>query len=63
MKGFFNEGEKRIKEKAKETGKITLGETREILGTSRKFALAFLEKLDSMGITKRIEDYRIVLSN
>lgn len=63
MKGFFNEGEKRIKEKSKETGKITLGETREILETSRKFALAFLEKLDSMGITKRVEDYRIVLSD
>ncbi|WP_321330413.1 selenocysteine-specific translation elongation factor [uncultured Ilyobacter sp.] len=61
MKGFFNEGEKRIKEKSRETGKITLGETREILGTSRKFALAFLEKLDSLGITKRIEDYRVIL--
>ncbi|WP_320047483.1 selenocysteine-specific translation elongation factor [uncultured Ilyobacter sp.] len=63
MKGFFNEGEMRIKEKSKATGKITLGETREILETSRKFALAFLEKLDSMGITKRIDNYRVILSS
>lgn len=60
MKGFFNEGQKRIREKAEESGKITLAETREALETSRKFALAFLEKLDSMGVTKRIEDYRVI---
>ncbi|WP_372712885.1 SelB C-terminal domain-containing protein, partial [Ilyobacter sp.] len=60
MKGFFNEGEKRIRKKAEINGKITLAETREILETSRKFALAFLEKLDSLGVTNRIEDYRII---
>lgn len=60
MKGFFNEGQKRIREKAEANGMITLAETREVLGTSRKFALAFLEKLDSMGITKRIENYRVI---
>jgi selenocysteine-specific elongation factor len=63
MKGFFNEGEKRIRKKAEINGKITLAETREALETSRKFALAFLEKLDSMGITKRIEDYRVIKTN
>ena len=60
MKGFFNEGQSRIKEKAEQTGKITLAETREALETSRKFALAFLDKLDSMGITKRVDDYRVI---
>ena len=63
MKGFFNEGEKRIRKKAEINGKITLAETREILETSRKFALAFLEKLDSLGVTNRIEDYRIIKTN
>lgn len=63
MKGFFNEGEKKIRKKAEISGKITLAETRELLETSRKFALAFLEKLDSMGITKRVEDYRIITTN
>ncbi|GLI56194.1 selenocysteine-specific translation factor [Propionigenium maris DSM 9537] len=60
MKGFFNEGEKRIRERAESSGKITLAETREALETSRKFALAFLEKLDSLGVTKRVEDYRVI---
>ncbi len=60
MKGFFNEGEKRIRERAEASGKITLAETREALDTSRKFALAFLEKLDSLGVTKRVEDYRVI---
>lgn len=60
MKGFFNEGIARIKEKASSENKITLGEVRELLDTSRKYALAFLEKLDTLGITKRVEDYRVV---
>ncbi len=38
--------------------KITVGEVRDLLGTSRKYALAILEYLDVKGITKREGDFR-----
>lgn len=37
---------------------ITLAELRDALGTSRKYALAFLEYLDKNGITKKEGDFR-----
>ena len=50
LKGFFA--------KKKE---MTVGEFRDILGTSRKFALPFLEYLDSNRITIRVGDVRKLL--
>ncbi|GFP33480.1 selenocysteine-specific elongation factor, partial [Candidatus Hakubella thermalkaliphila] len=41
-------------------GKITLAGLRDQLSTSRKYAQAILEYLDSVGFTRRIEDYRIL---
>jgi selenocysteine-specific translation elongation factor len=41
-------------------GKITLAEARDLLGTSRKFALSILSYLDNRQITKRRGDYRIL---
>lgn len=41
---------------------ILVSEFREILGTSRKYALPFLEYLDSNKITKRTDDKRFVSS-
>jgi selenocysteine-specific elongation factor len=38
--------------------KITLAEVRDLLGTSRKYAQALLEHLDSIGVTMRDGDYR-----
>ncbi len=43
-----------------ETGKITLAELRDRLGVSRKFAQALLEYFDRAGLTRRIEDYRVL---
>ena len=40
------------------TGGITVGDLRDRLGASRKYALAFLEHLDRMGITRREGDIR-----
>lgn len=37
---------------------ITVAEFRDLIGTSRKYALAFLEYLDGIGITKRDGDQR-----
>ena len=42
-------------------GSITLGRLRDELGTSRKFAQAWLEHLDAGRVTKRLPDNRRVL--
>ncbi len=44
-------------------GKITLSETRDLFGTSRRYAQAFLEHLDAEGVTKREDDYRVLVSS
>jgi selenocysteine-specific elongation factor len=44
----------------KEKGKITLGEVRDMFGTSRKYAQAFLEYLDKEKLTRRVGDDRVL---
>ena len=41
-------------------GRVTLGEVRDLFGTSRKYAQAFLEYLDEKKITRRVGDERIL---
>lgn len=48
-----------LKEKITADGKITLAEFRDMLGTSRKYAMAILDYLDQARITKKVDDYRI----
>jgi selenocysteine-specific elongation factor len=43
----------------KKNGKISLGETRTLFQTSRKYAQALLEYLDEKKLTKRVGDDRI----
>ncbi len=47
-----------IKEKLQDDGTITVAQARDHFGSSRKYMLAFLEKLDSEGITVREGDVR-----
>jgi selenocysteine-specific elongation factor len=42
-------------------GKITVGDVRDMFGTSRKYALALLEHLDQQRITRRVGDERVLL--
>jgi selenocysteine-specific elongation factor len=42
----------------KENGKISLAEVRDTFNTSRKYAQALLEHLDSIGETVREGDFR-----
>jgi selenocysteine-specific elongation factor len=42
-------------------GAITLARLRDELGTSRKYAQAFLERLDAERVTRRLPDDRRVL--
>lgn len=44
----------------KEHGKITLAEFRDMMDTSRKYGIKMLEHLDDIGVTKRIDDYRVL---
>lgn len=60
MKGFFKESETRLRKYMAVNQKITLGEFRNLLDTSRKYALLLLDKFDELGITKRQDDYRIL---
>ena len=46
--------------KIKADGSITLADFRDLLGTSRKYAVSFLETLDNQGVTKRLGDKRIL---
>ncbi|MDO4799501.1 MAG: selenocysteine-specific translation elongation factor [Bacillota bacterium] len=46
----------------KEKEKITLAEFRDLLGVSRKYALALLDHFDAQKLTRKIEDYRVLLT-
>jgi selenocysteine-specific elongation factor len=56
----YDEMVKRIIDHIKANGKITLGETRDLLNTSRKYAQPLLEYLDQQKITRRTGDERIL---
>jgi len=42
-------------------GQITLAEFRDIIGTSRKFAMAILDYLDNQKITQKVDDARVLI--
>ncbi|HLO29947.1 MAG TPA: SelB C-terminal domain-containing protein, partial [Anaerolineales bacterium] len=57
-KGDYDLMVDRIKKELQHKDKITLGEVRDLFNTSRKYAQALLEHLDSTGITMRDGDFR-----
>ena len=44
-----------------EMGEITVATVRDRLGLSRKYVMPMLEHLDSLGITRRVQDKRVLL--
>jgi selenocysteine-specific elongation factor len=50
----------KIKSAGREQGEVTLAGFRDRLGTSRKYAQAWLEYSDEMGVTRRVGDARIL---
>jgi len=56
----YDEMVKEIIDHIKAHGKVTLGETRDLLNTSRKYAQALLEYLDQEKITRRTGDERVL---
>jgi selenocysteine-specific elongation factor len=56
----YDEMLRRVAARIKEKGKITLGEVRDMFGTSRKYAQALLEYLDKEKVTRRVGDDRVL---
>ena len=54
----YGEMVKKLRITTQQKGKITLAEVRDLFSTTRKYAQAFLEHLDSIGITIRDGDAR-----
>ena len=50
----------RIRKEIQHKGSVTLGEVRDLFNTSRKYAQALLEHLDTVGVTVRAGDLRIL---
>ncbi|MEX2159024.1 MAG: selenocysteine-specific translation elongation factor [Dehalococcoidia bacterium] len=50
----------RIVEHARRDGSITLAQARDLFGTTRKYAQALLEHLDSTRVTRRVGDARVL---
>lgn len=59
-KDVYDQAVQNIVDHIHQHGQITLAEFRDMMGTSRKYSLIFLDYLDQQGITKRIEDYRVL---
>ena len=47
----------------REQGKVNAAQIRDLLGTSRKYAIALLEYLDDKGVTRREGDYRMLVEH
>lgn len=59
LKGFYQEALSRLENFFLKKSQITLAEFRDILKTSRKIALLYLDNFDEKKFTKKIDDYRI----
>ena len=60
-KEAFDSSMKKLREYMQDHDKITLGEFRDLIGSSRKYAMQILEYLDRQKITKMVGDSRIFL--
>lgn len=55
---YYNKALTLAREHVEKNGQITLAEMRDLMGASRKFAVAVLEYWDKRGITKKVGDAR-----
>ncbi|MSQ13643.1 MAG: selenocysteine-specific translation elongation factor [Dehalococcoidia bacterium] len=51
----------RVLARLRQNGKIAVSEVRDVLGTSRKYALALMEYLDQQHVTRRMGDERVLV--
>jgi len=59
-KSDYEKAIKMVRAHLEKKGKITVAETRDLLGTSRRYVLALLEHLDASGVTRREGDFRVL---
>jgi selenocysteine-specific elongation factor len=52
----------RVRAHLQAQGTITVAQVRDMFGTSRKYALALMEHLDAIGVTRRVGDERVLKS-
>jgi selenocysteine-specific elongation factor len=60
LKEAYDEAAELVRKHIKENGSIQLGQFRDMLGTSRKYAMALLDSFDHNKITKRVGDNRVL---
>jgi len=60
LRETYDELVSRIRARIEREGYVTLAQTRDMLGTTRKYAQALLEHLDEIGVTKRVGDERVL---
>lgn len=60
LRTTYEEMVERIRDHIRRQGSITLAQVRDLFQTSRKYAQALLEYLDSVGVTRRVGDERIL---
>ncbi|EPY2304929.1 selenocysteine-specific translation elongation factor [Clostridium sporogenes] len=56
----YNEAKEKVKKYIENNGKITVGQFRDMMDTSRKYSLAILEHFDGIKFTKRNGDERVL---
>lgn len=57
---YYNKALELAKQQIAKDGEITLAQMRDLMGTSRKFAVAILEYWDRKNITKKVGDARVL---
>ena len=60
LSGDYEKAKELVSKFIQENGSITLAQLRDELNTSRKYAMALIENFDSIKLTKRLEDKRIL---
>ena len=57
----FKDAVKKVEDHFKTNDQIGLAEFRDMTGSSRKYSMAILEYMDKIGITRRLENYRVLV--
>ena len=57
----FKDAVQKVEAHCKENNQIGLAEFRDMTGSSRKYSMAILEYMDKIGITRRLENYRVLV--
>ena len=57
----FKDAVQKVEAHCKKNNQIGLAEFRDMTGSSRKYSMAILEYMDKIGITRRLENYRVLV--